>query len=307
MKTRPTTQMLKAIPAADIPPKIQNTSTTSNGKKLGKMKTHSLLLCTVGIAGTLLISLQNNRAAIYMEDSFDGSPYTDNATFVTGTGKLAHGYWWMNNGGNYSVTTSTAESFSANRSLLLKTGSGSSNYAGVAGAYSLNGTTDSAPLTIAHEVRFSFLVDDTTINGITWALVRGNDSGGGTDKNFGNVVIYGNQFGINLRAGNNAYVTGNLSVDTWYHVKMAMPELGSGDPTYTVTLYNADYTEIGSVSGVSKNANMVDYRYFTFINNGSTDKAIYFDNVSVVPEPSSLALLSLGLGVIQIFRRKRRY
>lgn len=266
------------------------------------MKTIHTLLALI-----LVTSASSGKAAIYMEDNFDGSPYTDNATFVTGTGKLAHGYWGMNNGGNYSVTTSTAESFSANRSLLLQTGSGSSNYAGVAGSYSLDGSTNSAPLTLAHEVRFSFLVDNTTINGITWALVRGNDSNGGTDKNFANVVIYGNQFGINLRAGNNAYVTGNLSVDTWYHVKIAMPKLGVGDPTYTVTLYNADYTEIGNVSGVSKNENMVDYRYITFINNGSTDKAVYLDNVSIIPEPSTFVLFGLGLGMVRFFMRKRRY
>jgi len=79
--------------------------------------------------------------------------------------------------------------------------------------------------------------------------------------------------------------------------------------TYTVTVTRLD-TNVSFVSGTLalRNGSDASLSYFNFVSNGAASKTglgFSLDGVSVVPEPTSLALVTAGVALVGVIRRRR--
>lgn len=228
----------------------------------------------------LLLTFQSAFANILFQDNFEEDAiYTDNATFDPEKIQFDHGHWGQYNQGNYQLVVSTDHAFSGRRSLLLKTGDmqqgGESNRAQALALFSEDGEKE------ALTIEFAFLLDEGNLEGNIFVVVRGNTKNE-EHQNSANLVINSALF-MNLREGNSHKIGGDIITNEWYKVRINMPAFDGkdSDPMYTVTLSDAGGAEIGSFTAPFKKEGIIDYRYLAFMNEGTVNRSIFIDDVSV--------------------------
>lgn len=261
------------------------------------MKTSILRLLTVtALCAASSVHAQTN---VFL-DNFDGSPYTDNAPLVTGTGNLDHGYWAVNSSGTGATIVSTSEFLSSPRSLQLD--AGASGQAQPVGTFSTDGINPTY-ITDAYSLRFSFL--RTAANLSAEFYIYGSDG-------LPVLLVIGDGF----RAYFNDYsrlLYSGLSVDTWYTVEL---NLDASTGTNGTNFYSVSLFDSADILLATTNAAFYqpvdDSRWFTaYVNTASADGGLfYIDNVQamIVPEPGTSVLLLLGgaTAVLDLMRRKTR-
>lgn len=113
----------------------------------------------------------------------------------------------------------------------------------------------------------------------------------------------------------------NLSLDTWYRYTITINPINGGADTYDLRVQSIESTAFDqTATGLIFRNNIGDinsFNIFANVGSSSTGDVFAVDNVRVVnnagslnfdviPEPNSLALLSLG-GLMMIKRRRRNY
>ncbi|NIA06439.1 MAG: PEP-CTERM sorting domain-containing protein [Actinobacteria bacterium] len=99
----------------------------------------------------------------------------------------------------------------------------------------------------------------------------------------------------------------SVSTNTWYNVAMV---LHLGTQTWDLTVTPEGGSAIVNVTGLAASwgGNPTDYKYVRTLGYEGDPYAVtgyYLDNVSIVPEPVTLALLSIG-GILALLGRRRR-
>lgn len=129
------------------------------------------------------------------------------------------------------------------------------------------------------------------------------------------VGFWGNNFAY-YDGGTLVQSTATVSIDTWYEFDVAMQCGGTGvTDTYDLTINDAGGTEVFSAQDIEfRNDGLVDYIDVILINSGRAHTvappqwynkgAVFFDDVTLVPEPVTMMLLLGGALGMAIRRRK---
>lgn len=240
---------------------------------------------------------------VIFQENFDNSPpYTDGGAVPYGYGQINYGRWVNVNGTDATATTPTTVNNSPTRALELE--KGGTGDASVIGYFGENNTA-SYTTTESINVRFAFnLADNTYVemyvgaNTAVLGLLNIGSGGGDTGRVTGNF--------------NNTVSTGiPINLDEWYYIDILMSGSPADNGGYSFSVYESDgVTQVGAtLSGaffVPAESTSV-YEYIRFINYGTANSSVYFDDISVtiVPEPGTFALLLTALAV-GIFSRRRR-
>ncbi len=248
------------------------------------------------LAAATLCAASIAHSQVLFSDNFDGSPYSDDATLVLGPNNLAHGVWNnFNNAGDGTVITSTDAYVSPNRALaLIVPNEEGAQRAQVIGKFSEDGSTVQT-ITDGLKLRFDFMMADAAFTTQIYIW--------GTGGYAGWLVLNSNATAYHS-GGNDLFYSG-LTADTWYTVEFDMPKIVSASDVYTVNLYDSGNTLLGSSTGLFNTTGVTDYQFFTFYND-IKGRTSYIDNVSVIPEAGTTALLFLGLGLGLARRGVRR-
>lgn len=259
------------------------------------MKTTILRLLTLVALGAATSAYAQTNI---FSDNFDGSPYTDNAPLVIGTGQLAHGYWGVNNAGTGATIVSTNKFLSSPRSLLLD--AGTNGQAQVIGTFSANGTA-ATNVTDPYSLRFSFLRTTANLNATFYIWGQENQP----------VLL---TLGSDFRASFNGYSTvlsSGLSINSWYTVELNLDASTGTNGTnfYSVSLFDSTNSLLGTTNGTFYRA-VTNSQFFTaYVSTADADGGLfYLDNIhaEAIPEPGTSALLLLGAAavVLGFMRRK---
>lgn len=257
------------------------------------MKTSILRL----LATTALVAASSAYAGpIYFSDNFDGSPYTDNAALVTGTGQLAHGYWGKNNTGTGQLITSTSASLSSPRSLSLDPGV--SGYSQATGIFSTDGTNVTT-VTSAYTLEFSFMKTATNVNTHLYIGGSGANQPVSLYAENGNFYCYFNNVPVNLYSG--------VAANTWYNVKLDVGASTGGSDYYTAKIYNTSNTLLGTQTGLFNKVSTNSQYFVAYLSTADAHGGtFYLDNISAVPEPGTSALLLLGVAATGLGAMRRK-
>ncbi len=249
-----------------------------------------------------------SAATLLFDDNFDGSPYSDNAPFITGSGQIAHGVWSTNHSGTGTAITSTAQAFSGTRSLALSIGADTPDVTDRAQAnarFSENGS-DIETLTEGFTLRFAFLRTSADFTSTFYLTGGGGQSVLINISN--NLDIYHHNYHPEGTSNRNRHRIGiSLQANTWYQFEITMPTLtGNPDPQYTVTLYDAAGQWLADSTGALYNTGITSYSLLALYHQ-TANKTIHLDNVTVtpIPEPVTTALLVAGLVIGLLWRRNR--
>ena len=257
-----------------------------------------LALC---IAATLAFTVgigASARASIIVNGDFEGGT----------TGGVPNGWSFDDNGDTNATvavdsgTVGESAFTSGSQSARL---SNDTDNDGSAGSQSFNQSFD--PVSGQLQYVFDFYLDDSTPNDTHWnAQLRGD---GNTNQAFAyNIDHHGytepaGQFTLIARGGNDAQEI-VLDAQAWYRVTT---NLDTDTQTFSGTLENTGglVTTITSKT-FQQTVNAFDLARFTDGGAGDDGSPINIDNVSLIPEPSSLLLLGLGAVTMLNWRKRRR-
>lgn len=258
--------------------------------------------------GLMTLIPKASAATLLFDDHFDGSPYSDNAPFITGSGQITHGIWGSNHSGTGTAVTSTAQAFSGTRSLALLVGADTPDVIDRAQAnarFSSNGI-NTETVTEGFTLRFAFL---RTSADFTSTFYLSGNGGQSVLINIGNNldIFHHNYHPEGTSNRDRHRVSLSLQANTWYQFEITMPTLTNNpNPEYTVTLYDAAGQWLADSTGALANP-ATAYNLFTFYHQ-SANKTFHIDNITVtlIPEPATTAMLATALGIGLLWYRNRR-
>jgi len=253
------------------------------------------LLNVVGLIALLAASsTYSAQAATLFSDNFDS--YANGALATTVTGVTV-----ANFNGTDSATISNAQALSGANSIRYTSDA--------AGAPDLNFNFASAVTfaTTNMDISFSFQKVGDSYNPDMWVMFGGPNTGFAN----GNIALQSNglnNFFDNANPGGGGFQFLGQGAN-WQTVNVAYTFTNNGT---NITGYTADFTTSGgansptfSVTKTGLNIASIDSLRFQF--RGAAAGDVYLDNVSItaIPEPSTYALLALGLGALFFLRRRR--
>lgn len=216
----------------------------------------------------VFLTTPTSSAETLFKDSFDAAPYSDNALLPTGPDQISYGVWSLNNRGQGTVSTTPAAFLSPTRSLTLSCPENGDQAQAVARFVS-NGLE--VPTAQALAAKLAFNLPEANSNVVV--AIR--------SKSDATLVSIGIHSGGTARVffGDRAVDLGSIAPNTWYHLAFSLPADPGGSDTseYSVTLQDAEGSEIGTVSGPLRDlSGPTEYRYLT----------IYQENTQNVPQTS---------------------
>lgn len=250
-----------------------------------------LLLSTLATFGSLAVA----SAATGFDDyqSYSSLSYGDNG----GTGLGAHTYLEGTSGGIYLATG--GPSISGNKSMGI--------YASTGGQALFRTTTVGSFGIYDVSVRFN-LNNEVAFSGLNLKYQQGTIGGAGA---FGTGELI--SFGLTPGTGNNSIFVGGLSntdINLGSDIRGAVINFrltfDATSGTYTLgAKFNSNPTYTNVSGSLKSTGNAPTFLGFGNFNTGSGQDLIV-DDISIIPEPSSAALLGLGLGALALYRRRRQ-